>query len=139
MMLLPDSRIFHDVFARGESLEDFELRVKEAQQDESDELAKFRGEIAGLALDINKLLVPRFLSDFKKQIEIADYLAKQKIRISIPQYYILRVAAGPFDRWVVDKVLGEWGFQARVINTLIRKRVKYPSRECYVDFTFSKK
>lgn len=139
MMLLPDSQIFRDVFSRGESLEHFELRVREAQQDESDELALFRGEIAGLALDINKRLVPRFLSDFKKQIEIADYLAKQKICIMIPQYFILRVAAGPFDRWVVDKVLDEWGFQSGAINTRIRKRVKYPSRECYVEFTFSKK
>lgn len=139
MILLPDRELFHDVFARGESFDDFKAMACAFMLYKVDAVSEFRAEIASIALEINKRLVPRNLSDFNKKVTIADFLSKQKIRISIPKHYLQRVAAGPFDRWTVDKILAEWDFEPTAIKTTIKKRVKYPSRELYVEFTFCKK
>lgn|GEM_PF-5646548 len=146
MLIQTDDTLFrfHPNGAFHEPIPHYELDpvIRQLRQSRFPEAAKLFGqlnvEISRMAKDINTRLIPRRLSDFKHQVSMADYLARQEIVIQLPDYRRLSVSTTPFDKWSIGALLKMWGFESTRIEATVKKYSSFGGG-CYVKITFRKK
>ena len=143
MLIQSDDTLFHHQYHNDPEGEVLKRKVQEAidasRATSTDVLAFLNAEIAHIAGDINRQLIPRNLKDFRKQVALADYLAKQKVIVPLPLGYLMRASTGPITQWSVDNALRNWGFEPTQIRSTIKKGKHFRSGECYVKVIFERK